>query len=162
MNLYETILAGNRVFDILVGSKLHAIVQVLLSPLQRLLDMYNTHIAQKRYELSFNGQVVYLEHILNDTYDNTQRRIYISDIDPLDNAPAIIYNFSDNTETAIIYNLGDTQANQSLITFNAVDIENQYDFIVNVPNDLSDKNLSIGKMIDQYKEASKHYLIVNF
>jgi hypothetical protein len=162
MNLYERILAENRVFDILSGSKLHAILQVILSPLQRLLDLYDTHIATKRYELSFNGQVIYLEHLLNDQFDSTQRRIYISDPNPLDNAPAILYNLIDNSETAIIYNMGDAQANDSLIAFNFADIQNQYDFILNVPNDLSNLNLRIGKMLDQYKEASKHYFIINF
>jgi hypothetical protein len=162
MNLLEKILGANSVFSILSGSKLHALLQVVLSPIQRLWDAYDAYIASTRYDLSFNGQVIYLEHILNDAYDNTQRRIFISDPDPLDNAPAILYNLSDSSETAIIYNLSDAQAVQSLIAFNFVDIQNQYDFILNVPNALSAQNLSISKLIDQYKEASRHYLIVNF
>lgn len=149
-------------FRHLSGSKIHAFLGLILSPIQRLLDMYDTHIAQKRYELSFNGQVMYLEHILNDRFDMTQRRIYITDKDPLDNAPAIIFNIADSTETAIIYNIGDAQAAQSLIAFTFADIENQYDFILNVPNALSSQNLRIRKTLDQYKEASKEYIIINF
>jgi hypothetical protein len=162
MTLFQKIIAENTVFNIVNGSKILAFVELILSPIQSVRDKFDAYIAEKRYEMSFNGQIIYLEHLLNDRFDNTLRRITITDIEPLDNVPAIIYNFVDNSETAMIYNIGDVAIAQSLMAYGFLDINIQYDFILNVPTALAAQNLQIKKMLDQYKEASNQYVLINF
>lgn len=161
MTIFQRIIAENTVFKTVTGVKILAFTEVLLSPIQAIKDAFNVYIDEKRYEMSFNGQIIYLEHLLNNAFDNVQRRIYISDF-VLEKYPAIVYLFTDNNETAIIYNVVDAQQNQSLIAYTFEDINVQYDFILNVPNDLTAQNLRIKKTLNQYKEASNQYLLINF
>ena len=159
MTIFQKILAGNRVFSIVSGAKIIAFVEVLLSPLQSIQDAYDVFITAKRYELSFNGQVQYLEHILNDQFDNTLRRISITDPASLGNESPYIFNFVDNAPTLIIFNIGDSGLANSPRFFNTVDLTVQYDFVLNVPTALNPLLNAIKKLCDSYKEASKIYQI---
>lgn len=69
---------------------------------------------QLRYDLTFNGHVIYLEHVLNDQFDNALRRIFIQDaanvqFDYLFNlieAQPPLYSYN-NWNAATVYNVGD-------------------------------------------------------
>lgn len=64
----------------------YAWVKVLISPVVYLAGLFKTNRDANVYELAHNGQVCYLEAILNDTFDPLTRSIYIDDpayIDPL-------------------------------------------------------------------------------
>lgn len=159
MSLFEQILAQNGVFSILSGTRLLAFVEVLLSPLQRLMGLHDNYVSDKRYELSFNGQVMYLEHILNDKYDATLRRMYISDPNPLVNQSPIITNITDNQATLTLYNIGDTGLVNSPRFYNIADLTTQFDFVLNMPTTLENQLNSIQQTLDAYKEASKIYQI---
>ena len=159
MNLFNRVIADNKVFQILNGLTLAAFVKVLLSPLQRLLDLLDAYIAAKRYELTFNGQICYLEHILNDKYDPILRRITITDPPQLLITPLSIFNIADEKPSILLYNLGDIRPNSTANSYSIADFTTQVDFILNIPNDLVTQQNAIKKTCDAYKEASKYYTI---
>lgn len=68
-------------------------LEVLLSQVQFLSDEFEEYKIVKLYELDFTGQVISLERLLNDKFDNTQRRIIINK--PVIQEPWFYYD--DNT-----------------------------------------------------------------
>lgn len=51
---------------------------VLISQVKALHASFYELISHKLYMLQFNGQIIYMEHILNNTFDNVLRRIWIN------------------------------------------------------------------------------------
>lgn len=64
------------------NERLMAFVNALIAPLQQLNTAANDWANSVFYDVQFNGQVVMLEHLLNDTFDDTSRRITITDGEP--------------------------------------------------------------------------------
>ena len=65
---------------------MYAWCKVVVSPVIYLAGLFAVNRNANLYNLAHNGQVCYLTAVLNDTFDSTLRRIYISDpayIDPL-------------------------------------------------------------------------------
>lgn len=54
---------------------------LLLSPLRALWQTFLGYRSAKLYEVNHTGQVIYLEKVLNDLFDNIQRRIEVVDGD---------------------------------------------------------------------------------
>jgi hypothetical protein len=54
-------------------------IQVLLSPISTLHSQWMSGRSDHIYRLEHNGQVCYLRKVLNDSFDNQLRRIYITD-----------------------------------------------------------------------------------
>ena len=66
-------------------SKMLAWLQALVSPVSYHYGLFTTNRTNDLYDLSHNGQVCYLKAALNDVFDPTGRRIYITDgpyVDP--------------------------------------------------------------------------------
>ncbi len=66
-------------------SKMLAWLQALVSPVNYLYGLFVANRTSNLYDLSHNGQVCYLQAALNDVFDNTSRRIVITDgiyVDP--------------------------------------------------------------------------------
>lgn len=162
MNLFQRVITDNKIFATISGAKILAFVLVALSPLQYIIGLYDVYVKRKRLELKFNGQVCYLEHILNDTFDPILRRIFITDPNALLNAPPIIFNIADNQPSIALFNIGDTGAANTAVAFNLADFATQYDFVLHIPTALNSQQLSIRKTTDSYKEASKYYQIQLF
>jgi len=104
-------------------------VRVLSTPLQTLNNDIEAYKTKIRYELQFNGQVIYLEHRLNDAFDPTLRRIYIDDPLPTNIQPNIVTNRADNQPTIIVRN----RIEGSSITvglYNIIEIQTRWDFVV--------------------------------
>ena len=56
-------------------------LQSCLTGLQTLNNNFFSFVTGVKEDLKFNGQKIYLERRLNDLYDNSQRRIYIINLD---------------------------------------------------------------------------------
>ncbi len=56
-----------------------AFVKTLVYPIRELHEVFVAFRAEILYDLSHNGQTYSLENVLNDRFDNDERRIYISD-----------------------------------------------------------------------------------
>jgi hypothetical protein len=84
-------------------------LDVLLSQVKALHSEFYTLITGKLYELQFTGQIIYLEHVLNDTFDNDLRGIWID-------------NTADNSARIFLWNKVEVQPNKYLFNkWNAVD-----------------------------------------
>lgn len=141
-------------------SKQMAWIRVCLSQLQVLHDRFLAYVGVARYRMNITGQVVYLEHLLNDQLDSSQRRIYIDDgtdvIDPRflylkPNSSFILYNNAGNQPVDYLYNRADYLAN--------------YDFIIMVPSAiiLSASTISlIRALVNAYRASGKTFTIQNF
>lgn len=58
---------------------LYAWVQSLCYPIVQLYDLFIIKRSENLYKIDHNGQVYSLQNVLNDRFDNAERRIYIGD-----------------------------------------------------------------------------------
>lgn len=146
---------------VLRGEKLQAIVKALIKPLQTLNDEFVIYINDTFYLISFTGQVIYLEKVLNDLYDSSLRRIYIQN-GTLLGLPPYIYNVVENRER-YIYRKNETNPNQ-LYLRNIQEYTSSNDFIVFVPSGINTPQLEtqIKAIVNRYKLAGKRYSIQTF
>src|SRR5690554_4740722 len=72
-----------------------ALVNTLNTPFKHLLNDFYQEYGRIKHEMAFNGQKLYLEQILNDRFDENQRRIEIVDYHT---SPVYIFNQSENNE----------------------------------------------------------------
>lgn len=134
-------------------------IECLLKPLEEVNVNFKIFRKASIYKVTHNGQVVYLQKVLNDYFDKEERRIYIKDVfyrNPLyiypetDEKPVYIYD----NEPVYVYDDND---------FNLPD----YEFVVYIPialkpvNDIDIINIEIQikSLVNYYKLASKRYLI---
>ena len=131
-------------------------LEVLLWPLQSLNNLFVNYANDLTYFESFTGQVIYLEHILNDLFDPTNRGIYIEDNIPVQ--PLYLYNHAENQEDTFVYNKSEGAA--PLYLYNQAQIDADFDFIVIVPPNVivTDEDY-MRAIINRYKLASKRYKI---
>ena len=132
------------------------LLRVLYKSLFTVQNTFNQFFNTIKYDLDFNGQVIYLEHLLNDKFDSTERRIYITDADNLplpylfnkieENEPIYIFNKSELETPLYLYN------NQEYITDN--------DFTVVLPIGLSYDLNYLKSLINKFKIAGVRYNII--
>ncbi|MCK4500600.1 hypothetical protein KAU11_08880 [Candidatus Babeliales bacterium] len=134
---------------------------VLLKPLEEVNFSFNQFRRDSIYKVTHNGQVVFLQKVLNDRFDNEFRRVKIADsfeYNPVwvrpeeDELPVYVY---EEDKPVFIHSESDV--------FGDVDV----DFIVSMPLDLkpvapidlTNLELQIKSLTNYYKLASKRYLI---
>lgn len=131
----------------------------LMKPLEQINFLFKIFRRESIYKVVHNGQVVYLEKVLNDRYDNSLRRIYISDSFEYD--PTWVYIENENLPVYI----EDQEA--VYIYPEEVFAEANVDFIVFVPLDLQPSTaielnnflIQMRSLINYYKLASRRYTI---
>ena len=113
--------------------------------------------------MSHNSQIVYLRKVLNDKFDNTDRRIVIENVevyepiwyyDTAENKPVYHYDTADG---APVYHYGQADYNQ-----------NNTDFVVKLPNAIkpgtpeavAEMERQVRYLVDYYKLYSKEYKLV--
>lgn len=127
-------------------------MEALVYPLRALLLLFYSSVNNDKYKLAHNGQVCYLRTVLNDAFDNEERRITISDVVKYD----YVYFSPESDENPILFETV-LFADSQLIGSDAAD------FIVNVPLALNLNNDSIIRfksILNYYKLVSKRYLIL--
>ncbi|TCI93694.1 hypothetical protein [Tenacibaculum sp. M341] len=138
--------------------KITSYLKALIKPLTELYKNLNSgesfleFYKNTLYKLNHNGQVVYLQKVLNDRFDKDLRRIYITD--GLFNTPTYVYPH-------IVEK--DVYLNTQYI-FSGTDLAfKDVDFVVVFPTDvnISDEvGIRIKSLINYYKLASKTYDII--
>lgn len=117
------------------------------------LNSFYVLFEKKRYEMAFNGQVMYLEHVLNDQFDPSLRRIHIGNSD---HSNFVLYNDVENEAPTYMYN--DIENEDPLYLFNNTEIS--YTFIIYVPiGGITDYN-RFRSWVDKYKTKGKKYIII--
>lgn len=129
----------------------------LLSPLASLYTRFRTFRSEKLFEVSINGQVCYLEYLLNLEFYQAgySRKIWISDGDTTEDT--FIYNASESEEELFIFNYSEPRPNTYI--FNQSETTD-VGFIVWVPTTLDIANPAyINGLINKYKLAGSNYII---
>lgn len=114
-------------------------LNVLLNPFKMIYESYLLAKEEYIYKVAFNGQVDMLEHILNDTFDNVNRDIFITqrglvDIHysfNMDDFPPEIYSYYiwDSSKS---YSIGD-KVNYNNVIYNSIQNAN----VNNLPDELA-------------------------
>ena len=127
---------------------------------QPLIDLHNDFLLYRKaklYQIAMNYQVCYLEALLNDRYDFTQRRIYIDDADTGDQ----VYIYQDD-EDAPLYMQQESE-NDPLYLFTEGETigDHTNDFIIHIPATVAYSESEIRAMIAT-KLCGKRYKIEIF
>jgi hypothetical protein len=132
---------------------LYALVQPVISAHQSFLLFRKSRI----YQLTITPQICYLERLLNDRFDNDDRRIYIEDTDWFD--PWYVYQ-EDELKPRYMY----TEAeDQPVYTYTDAEAgETPDDFIVFVPASLVFDNTEMRALLNINKLPGTHYNIQTF
>lgn len=130
--------------------KFLSLLKCFTSPLQVMQNDFEKNRTNNIYKLIHNGQVCYLRKVLNDTFDNTERRIFITDGG--DKNVLLIHRDSDQklVELPVIVHRDSDYGDSG------------YDFIVVVPATLNftqEVELHMKSVINFYKLAGKRYKI---
>lgn len=129
----------------------------LIQPIIELYAIFSSYRIQALYTLSFTGQVIYLEKLLNDTFNNGGTEIFIEDGGKI--AP-FIFNTEENEPDLFIYN---TEENEpDFFIYNTEEYPGNIDFIVKVPTALVFDDNHMKSLINKYKLAGKNYTIQTY
>lgn len=135
-------------------------IRSLIAPIQLLNDWFQSYADNVVYHLYLTGQVIYLEHYLNDLFDKTQRRIWIEDGSVV--LPPFLFNKVDHEAPLYLYNEGE---DEPFYLYAKSDYNVQEMFIVHIPADLPLPDLylenRIRAAVNRYKQAGAFYTIVN-
>ena len=135
----------------------------LLQPLQELNGKFAFYAKTTRYDLNFNGQIIYLEHVLNNAYDDLLRRIFIKDPNLLAFDNFFIFYEAENqpTNEYVYYDLEGINEPYILSEFDVIDY---VEFEVWIPqNILTTPTIPyIKSLINKYKIAGKRYKLIPF
>lgn len=132
-----------------------AYMEVCKNVIQKSYTAFYAFFDTVKYDLTFTGQVISLEHLLNDYYDNTQRRIYIDDV--LDEINVFLFNAVEDNEKTYIFNTAENEEKTYL--FNASELSNIQDFTIYIPSDVVFSEVQLRRLIDLYKTPGKQYSI---
>jgi hypothetical protein len=138
----------------LIIAFLHAAYSQITALYLLLLNYRNT----KNYRLTHNGQVCYLRAVLNDYFDNEQRRIEIDD--GMEAVSMVVYW----REVRRLVGAPHRESNTALIIgWWGTAVDGAYDFSVRVPPELyadSTTMTKIAALVREYKLASKQFTII--
>lgn len=131
----------------------------LIQPLIELYAIFSSYRIQALYTLSFTGQVIYLEKLLNDTFNNGGTEIFIED-GILKIAP-FLFNTAEDADPFYVFNTGET-SEDNLYIYNTAEYTGNLDFIVKVPAALVFDENQMKSLINKYKLAGKNYTIQTY
>lgn len=137
----------------LIASLLYAGVSVLSNLHSRFIEFRS----EKNYRLTHNGQVCYLRAVLNDTFDQTLRRITITETVEERKANQVYMRECDRP----VFAHPRTSGRAWIINRRGYDGIAGYDFWINLPFTLQ-KEIDIKRLtaiVNNYKLASKRYAI---
>jgi hypothetical protein len=139
----------------LKGENLVLLLKASTKPIQDNITWFYDFYDKKKYELRFNGQIIYLEDLLNNEFDPVLRRIYIDDGDQ---SPTVyIFNVSENNESLYLFN--NSEDGDPTYIYNGVVGSQPTDFVVFVPTGLVYNENLMKFYLNKYKIASKRYKI---
>jgi hypothetical protein len=125
------------------------------APLNELLQDFYSFFNQIEYELQFNGQVIYLEHVLNDQFDANERRIYIEDSPLL--SSTYLFNKIENNEPTYLFNTSEGEAETYIE--NSSETQAQYDFVIYIPAGMVYDPELFKYWVNKYRIAPMRWII---
>lgn len=109
-------------------------------------------------KLSYTGQTIYLERLLNDNYDPSLRRIYIDNT----NVQNFIYwrNVIENAPPFYLYNKAEIAA--PVYLQQTAEVEASVHFIVHIPAAIGHDPILVNADVRRYAQAGKTWILVTF
>lgn len=141
------------------GSNLADVIFALTKPLRSLNITFKSHKDSVDYDLQFNGQTMNLEHVLNDKFDPSLRRIYIEDVSYINSV--YVANKVEGSVTLYLANKSETTVPPVYLE-NKIEQTGQTHFRVMVPASLTFSMIELRALVDKYKLASKIYTVQTF
>lgn len=138
--------------------RVKAFLYALIKPLKDVNSTFSGFKDGIDYELRFNGQTIYLEHILNDKYDSILKRIYIEDTSAIDYT--YLFNEVEAREKFYLRNL--SEATPPIYLENITEQVNQTHFKVKVPSTITFSTPEMEALVDKYRKAGTNYTIETF
>lgn len=138
------------------GAKMLSWLLCLFAPFERLKGEFITFINQTKYNLKITGQVIVLQNYLNDKFDFLQRRIVLGE-----NEVQNLYLFYENEgqTNPNLFFLSENNTNPALTFIDEQDLTQNYDFTIQVPQELENLELKIKTLVNAFKLAGKTYNI---
>ena len=132
--------------------RIYAFLCVFLYPFYWLSKMFKVYRKTSLQKLNVNGQVAYIEKMLNDEFEFEHRYIYITDSESLVPNPSDMY--LDPSITMTIY---PEESENVLYVGSGNDSNKLVDYIVNVPSFLADEIKRIRTLVEYTKPAGRTY-----
>jgi hypothetical protein len=131
--------------------------KALIAPINTLHSELIAFRKQKLYEIEITGQVCKLEKLLNDKFDSTLRRIFITDGQKSKRK----YVFT--KEEFVPQPIFMTPENKPFFIYQNNEITtNTFHFVVNVPNNVTYNSAVFISILNEFKMPSKKFKIVTF
>ena len=138
------------------GNKITWWFVFLLDTVRKPMDVYNMVADRIDNLLRYNGQSMYIERALNDTFDPDQQRIYITSA----YADNKLYLYSKSEQRTPVYLYNKSENSSSTYIYNSNETEFDVDFIVYVDHTITYDESRMRAIINQYKLYGKTYKIV--
>lgn len=133
-----------------------AFLSVLMSPIKSLYNLFKKNRDQNLYFLDHNAQVVRMEAVLNDRWDEGLRRITITDGTAKE---ALIIYREDETKPAV-YLFTDAE-NNPVALYQDSELDEGDDFVVNVPIDIVFDEDEMKALVNKYRLTSINVFSIN-
>ncbi len=147
-------------FDLLEFEDVKAFAFRLVAPIVRTFNQLITFRNLLLYKISITPQVCYLEKMLNNQYDTTERRIYIEDGSQF---PELFIFQEEEDEVTYLFQESELGAAETfLFTEGEGTGDGSFDFVVYVPNTVPFDFNEMTSLIDNFKLDSKRFAIQTF
>ena len=161
MKIFETDinkLAVQLLLTFTRDARIRAFLDAFVAPLVTLKSKLNTFRQDVLYRLTITPQVCYLEKMLNDRYDNTFRRIYISD----GVMRQLMYTYT-QAENKPIYAYSQAE-NKPIYVFTRSETGylNNVSFVVSIPQSIVLSENEVRVLVNRYKLIGKGFSIKRF
>jgi len=140
-------------------------IKVWSSGFKRLEGIFINYRSKTLFYLAHNGQVIYLEHILNNRFNPDQNSadpdyegngIYIED--GLSNSETYIFNTSENGANTFLHNSSEGQFDEVYL-YNSIEMQPLVGFIIWVPDTFVIDENELKALVNGLKLAGKLYTI---
>lgn len=122
----------------------------MLSSLQKLNNDFVLFVKAKQYEMSITSQVIYLEKLLNDEFDNDLRRIYIEDAVTID---SVFLRYENEQRDSFLMRYESENVTTDNIRYES-EYLNAVSFVIFIPNSVTNLTL-LRALVNKYRAASK-------
>jgi hypothetical protein len=131
----------------------------LLAPAIRIYNELVDFFNDVRYRMSFNGQVMYLEKLLNTVFDPSDEQIFIED-GPI--TETYIFNENELNEETYLYNEVESPESEVYLYNEDESLGDEVGFVIHVPAALDVNEPQLMALVNGYKLAGMSYSINYF
>ena len=137
--------------------RLVAFLRIAVTPFVFVYQNFLRYRKEKLYDLMITSQVCYLELMLNDKYDYTDRRIFIDD--GVEQVALYLYQDEEDHD---IFLFTDAENTPQIFYTDGEIVGESFDFIINVPASISFSELEMISMVKRKRLPGMKFKIQTF